>query len=153
MTTDGTPTGPDDVPPHGTPPPLPEAYGAPASGGYALVPGPPQPGYGAQPGYPRAGYPQAGYAAPPAPDNYLVWAILSTVLCCLPLGIVSIVYAAQVNDKWLRGDVAGAMESSRKAKQFATWSAIVHVGLLALVLVVYVGFFAVLIGTGVSTAP
>lgn len=24
-----------------------------------------------------------------APDNYMVWAILCTILCCTPLGIVS----------------------------------------------------------------
>ena len=27
------------------------------------------------------------------PDNYLVWAILTTILCCLPFGVVSIVFA------------------------------------------------------------
>ncbi len=75
------------------------------------------------------------------PPNYLVWAILSTVLCCLPLGIASIVYAAQVNSKWAAGDAAGAQESSRKAKQFATWSAITSVALFALYIV-----FAVLGG-------
>ena len=31
--------------------------------------------------------------------NYLVFAILSTVLCCLPAGIPAIVYAAQINGK------------------------------------------------------
>ncbi|MCD8166876.1 MAG: CD225/dispanin family protein, partial [Bacteroides sp.] len=33
------------------------------------------------------------------PDNYLVWAILSTVLCCLPAGVVSIVYSVKVNNE------------------------------------------------------
>lgn len=33
------------------------------------------------------------------PDNNLVWAILSTVLCCLPLGIVAIIKSTQVNSK------------------------------------------------------
>jgi hypothetical protein len=97
-----------------------------------------------------------GYGPPPGappPDNYLVWAILSTILCCLPLGIVSIVFAAQVNEKWARGDVAGATESSRKAKQYAIWSAAVHLVLGAVVIVAYVGFFAVLIGSGVATSP
>ena len=41
--------------------------------------------------------------------NHLVWAILSTLFCCLPLGIVSIVFAAQVNGKLAAGDVAGAL--------------------------------------------
>jgi heme/copper-type cytochrome/quinol oxidase subunit 2 len=78
----------------------------------------------------------AGGAPPP---NYLVWAILSTLFCCLPLGIASIVFAAQVNGKWAAGDVAGAMESSRKAKQFATWSAIAF----AILVVLYILFFVV----------
>ena len=131
------------------PPPLPEPgpAGQPAPGqAYPAQP------YGGQ-AYPVQPY--GGYAGPagPPPDNYLVWAILSAVLCCLPLGIVSIVYAAQVNDKWLRGDAAGAMESSRKAKQFATWSAIVTVVLYVVFAIIYVGIFAVAIGAGVATSP
>jgi hypothetical protein len=51
--------------------------------------------------------------------NYLVPAILTTIFCCLPFGIVSIVYAAQVNGKVAAGDQAGALESSRKAKMWA----------------------------------
>ncbi|WP_088281418.1 CD225/dispanin family protein [Kineosporia sp. A_224] len=128
-------------------------YGAPAPYGQ---PGPAQPPAYQQPGGYPAGYPAQPVYGPPAgppPDNYLVWAILSTVLCCLPLGIVSIVYAAQVNDKWLRGDVAGATESARKAKQFATWSAITYGVLLVLVVIFYIGIFAVALGTGASTAP
>ena len=51
--------------------------------------------------------------------NYLVPAILTTVFCCLPFGIVSIVYAAQVNGKVAAGDRAGALESSRNARMWA----------------------------------
>ena len=59
-------------------------------------------------------------AIPPATPgpyvpNHLVWAILSTLFCCLPLGIVSIVFAAQVDGKRAAGDLAGAQEASRKA--------------------------------------
>ena len=69
-----------------------------------------------------------GGAAPgPKPDNYLVWAILSTLFCCLPLGVASIVFAAQVDGKYNSGDFAGARESSEKAKKFAKWSAIAGV--------------------------
>jgi hypothetical protein len=73
-----------------------------------------------------------------------VWAILSTVLCCLPLGIVSIVYASQVNTKWAMGDVAGAQESSRKAKQFAIWSA----AAIGVLIVLYVIIAACSLATG-----
>lgn len=90
---------------------------------------------------------QSGYVAPGVggapPPNYLVWAILSTVLCCLPLGVVSIVFAAQVNGKWYAGDVAGALEASNKAKNFAMWSAIAGVvgAILWVVFVVVLGSF------------
>ena len=54
--------------------------------------------------------------------NYLVPAILVTLFCCLPLGIPAIVYAAQVSNKIQRGDLQGAMRSSKNAKIFAWWS-------------------------------
>ena len=82
---------------------------------YGSAPPPPPPPYG--------GY---GYQGTP-PPNYLVWAILSTVLCCLPLGVASIVFSTQVNSKWAIGDVAGAQSASGKAKYFAIWSAIAWV--------------------------
>lgn len=55
----------------------------------------------------------------PPPQNYLVWAILATIFCCLPLGIVSIVFAAQVNSKWQSGDYAGARLASKNARLWA----------------------------------
>lgn len=61
--------------------------------------------------------PQSAQQVPP--PNYLVWAILTTILCCLPFGIVSIVYAAQVNSKWTAGDYEGAKLSSKNAKIWA----------------------------------
>lgn len=53
------------------------------------------------------------------PPNYLVFAILSTIFCCQILGIVSIVFAAQVNSKWNAGDIQGAMEASKNARLWA----------------------------------
>ena len=50
--------------------------------------------------------------------NYLVPAIVSTVLCCVPVGVVSIIFAAQVNGKVAAGDIAGAINASKKAKMF-----------------------------------
>ena len=76
----------------------------------------------------------------PAVSNNLVWAILSTLFCCLPLGIVSIVYAAKVNGLLVAGDVAGARDAADKAKKWAIWSALAWVVLVVL----YVIFFVVL---------
>jgi hypothetical protein len=50
--------------------------------------------------------------------NYLVQSILVTLFCCLPFGIVSIVYAAQVNGKVQAGDIQGAVDASGKAKMW-----------------------------------
>ena len=50
--------------------------------------------------------------------NYLVPAIISAV-CCFPLGIISIIFAAQVNGKVTAGDIPGAMDASKKAKMFS----------------------------------
>lgn len=88
-------------------------------------------------------YYQPNYAQsqqrPPKPDNYLVWAILSTLLCCLPLGVVSIVYAAKVDGLYNAGDYDGAQDASNKAKNFAMWGAIAS----AICLVIY--FLAVVV--------
>jgi hypothetical protein len=102
---------------------------------------PEQPGYYTQPGQPQYGQPQYGQPPGSPPPNYLVPAILATVFCCLPLGIASIVFAAQVNGKYAAGDIAGAQESSRKAKTFAIWSAVVGLvlGALYAVLVIALG--------------
>lgn len=86
---------------------------------YGSTPPPPPP-----PPPPSYGAPGAQGTAPP---NYLVWAILSTILCCIPLGIVSIVFSTQVNSKWAMGDIAGAQAASEKAKKFAMWGAIIGV--------------------------
>lgn len=91
-------------------------------------------------GQPQHGHPYGQPSGEP-PPNYLVWAILTTLLCFPPLGIPSIIYAARVNAMYAGGDIAGAQESSRKAKQFAIWSAasiIVVYGLLVILVVALV---------------
>lgn len=89
---------------------------------------------------PPPGYQSYGSPAPsgPKPPNYLVWAILSTLFCCLPLGVASIVFAAQVDGKYNSGDYAGALESSAKAKKFATWGAIAGVVVSVLYVIIIV---------------
>ncbi len=68
---------------------------------------------------PRRGRGSRGADGAP-PPNYLVQSILVTLCCCLPLGIVSIVYATQVNSKWQAGDSSGALEASANAKKWST---------------------------------
>ncbi len=61
----------------------------------------------------------------PKPPNYLALAIISTILCCLPLGIVSIVFSTQVNSKYAEGDYEGAEKASQNAKLFWILAAVV----------------------------
>jgi predicted secreted protein len=130
------------LPPGGSPTPAP--YGSPSPSRFGTPPPPAQqPQYGQPAPYGQAPAYGNAYGQPmgPPPQNYRVWSILSTLFCCLPLGIASIVFAAQVNSKWSAGDVAGARESSEKAKKFAIWSALtsVVVTVLVFVLVMLVG--------------
>ena len=61
-----------------------------------------------------------GVVLPPAANiqNYLVFAILTTVLCCPATGIPAIIYAGQVNGKLQLGDLAGAKAASDNAKMW-----------------------------------
>ncbi|HLR55638.1 MAG TPA: CD225/dispanin family protein [Actinomycetales bacterium] len=95
--------------------------------------GPGYPGHPGQPGYGPAGGP---------PPNYLVFGILTTLLCCLPLGVISIIFATQVNTKWQQGDVAGAQKASSNAKNLAIWSALV--GAVAVILTFVLTFAGVI---------
>ncbi|HTS08903.1 MAG TPA: CD225/dispanin family protein [Candidatus Eisenbacteria bacterium] len=72
-----------------------------------------------QPTVPPTPLPVTGTVIPPqgtTVPNYLVFAILATVFCCLPTGIPAIIYAAQVNGKLAAGDYAGAQAASNNAK-------------------------------------
>lgn len=78
------------------------------------------------------------------PPNYLVFAILVTIFCCQILGIVSIVFAAQVNSKWNAGDYDGALNSSKNAKLWA-WIGFAS-GFAVILIVMLLSFFGVIAG-------
>jgi len=68
--------------------------------------------------------------------THLAPAILTTLFCCLPLGIVAIVFAAQVGGKLRAGDYDGAMNASKKAKiwcwiSFGVGAVFVSISILA----------------------
>ncbi|HKP75416.1 MAG TPA: CD225/dispanin family protein, partial [Longimicrobiaceae bacterium] len=104
-------------------------------------------------GYGGGGAPGGGYGAAGSPPqqipNYLVQAIITTLCCCLPLGIVAIIYATQVNTKRDAGDIAGAWEASKNAKKWATISAVAGV-IWIIIIIAFNGlaFLAALAGAG-----
>lgn len=55
---------------------------------------------------------------------YIIFSILVTLCCCLPLGIVSIVYASKINSLQKSGDYEGAKAAAKKAKIFMIVGAI-----------------------------
>ena len=83
---------------------------------------------------PALGYTPATPYAGSIP-NYLVQSILVTLCCCLPFGIVAIVYAAQVNSKFNAGDATGAQYSSAQAKKWCWIGVIVGLVTNAIVIV------------------
>ena len=79
---------------------------------------------------------------PPPIDNHLVWAILATIFCCLPFGIVSIVYAAQVNGLVAEGKFDSARQASENAKMWA-WISF-GIGIVPAGLFVLAGVYGIL---------
>lgn len=69
---------------------------------------------------------------PPKPENYLVWAILTTVCCCLPFGIVAIIKACKVNTLYAGKMYAAAELASQDAKKWCVIAALT--GLVASVI-------------------
>lgn len=81
-----------------------------------------------------------GNAPGPQPKNWLVESILVTLFCCLPLGIVGIVNAANVNSRYGVGDYAGAQAASAAAGKYTKIGFFVGIA----VYVLYVIFFVVM---------
>ncbi|MBZ4652575.1 MAG: putative rane protein [Proteiniphilum sp.] len=78
---------------------------------------------------------------PPLKPNSWLWqSIVATVLCCIPFGIVGIVYAAKVDSNYFNGRYSEAASAARKARM---WTIIAFcAGLLYMILL------AILFATG-----
>lgn len=96
---------------------------------------------------PPPGYPPQQPPAGQAPDNYLVWSILVTLFCCLPLGIVAIVKSSQVNGLWAQGQYGEAQAAAETAKKFVMWSVVAGV-----VWLVFVGILTAAGGLNFGTS-
>ena len=95
--------------------------------------------------------------APPGPkgpfsENWLVEAILVTLLCCLPFGVVGIIFAAQVNTKQQAGDSEGAEKSRREAAKWTKIGFWVGIAWLVLIFLFYFVLGVTLFGIGSSVA-
>ncbi len=77
--------------------------------------------------------------------SYLAQSILCTLFCCLPFGVVAIVYAAQVSSKLSAGDYGGAAAASANARRWCWLSFGIGLAVIAIYAVV-----AVAVSTGRS---
>ena len=104
----------------------------------------------AQPAYqqPQPAYQQPAAGAPAKPDNYLVWAILSTICCCLITGIVSIVYSTKVDGLYAAGQYAEAQAAAKSAKNWALGGAIAA----GVIWLLYILIYVVILGGAVAAS-
>ena len=86
--------------------------------------------------------PQVNPQTAPAykPSNNMVWAVLTTIFCCLPFGVPAIVFAARVDSLWFSGRYQEAYNAARTSRNWALISAIVAI----VGWILYVAFFAAL---------
>lgn len=124
----------EEVPtPPPTPAPKPQPSPSPAPVSQPVVSSP-----SGQPAVPSAGTAYSKVERTPAahpgtpapslngkPENNMIWAVLSTLFCCLTTGIYAIICASQVDGLYSRGDYYGAQSKANSAR---TWSIVGAVG-------------------------
>ena len=81
---------------------------------------------------------------PAKPNNYLALSIITTVMCCMPLGIVSIIKSTKVDGLYHAGKYQEAEETSKSAKNWAL------AGIIPMVVfyVIYFLFIILVAGAG-----
>lgn len=76
---------------------------------------------------------------PSRPDSNLVWAILSTILFCLPLGLVGVYYSMKVDPLYLQGKYEEAKNAADKALHWSIAGCIT--GIAVAILSIILSFF------------
>lgn len=61
---------------------------------------------------------------PNKPNNNLAWSLVTLLACCMPLGIVSLVYSMKVDTLYFQGQHKEAQENAELAKKWAIWGII-----------------------------
>ncbi|HFS66866.1 MAG TPA: CD225/dispanin family protein [Flavobacteriia bacterium] len=84
----------------------------------------------------------------PMPKTWLLESILVTLFCCLPLGIVGIINAANVSSKYESGDIEGAKKASAEAAKWTKYGFIAGI----VVILVYLVFIFLIGGSAIATA-
>lgn len=64
--------------------------------------------------------------------DYLIWSILATLFCCLPFGIVSIVYSVKANSAYDAGNYDEHIQNANSAKTWLIWSVVLGLIVMAI---------------------
>lgn len=67
-------------------------------------------------------------AKSPMPKTWLIESILVTLFCCLPFGIVALIYSSRVESRFFAGRIAEAQEASRSARTWVLVSLFTAIG-------------------------
>jgi hypothetical protein len=96
---------------------------------------------------PSAPYAPSDWSDAANVPDYLIWNVLSTLFCCMPIGIAGIIFSIQTNSAKTRGDFEAAARHSSTAKTLLIVGACVG-GLQVLLSLAYVALAtAVEVGT------
>ena len=74
--------------------------------------------------------------APPEPDNHLLGAILTTLFCCFPLGIVTIIMASKVKPLYYEGKHKEAIEKSNQTEKWVMLNVALTLALAFIVFII-----------------
>lgn len=75
----------------------------------------------------------------PAPSNYMIWSVLTLLFCCLPFGIIALIYSSKVDGLWSTGRYEEAIQAANNAKKWNIISAVC--GIVGTI--IYIIFYAI----------
>lgn len=79
---------------------------------------------------------QSRNSQPVKPNNNMALAIITTVLFCLPLGIVGIVKANKVNNLYNEGQYDAAQEAAKEAKKYSIIGIVISVAIILIYVII-----------------
>lgn len=81
----------------------------------------------------------------PMPKTWMAESILVTIFCCLPFGIVGIIYAAKVSSLYAAGKYEGAEAASKNAGKWTKIGFFVSLAVIIIYMIFYAFTFMVLL--------
>ncbi len=77
----------------------------------------------------------------PMPKNWFVEALLVTIFCCIPFGVIGILEANKVEPLYRQGLYEDAMHHSKLAKKWTLWGFFTMLGFCILYAIFWIIFF------------